>query len=103
MRSMSARPLVSVRRNEAVLARCSPSSKAPKWSDLPAGRHLLDFTASRGGQFISSFKRELRLERGDVLVVICEPIQPWSLLGKSPSANRWYIGVLPLPDHAAGR
>jgi hypothetical protein len=42
----------------------------------------------------SSFEREVELRPGQILLAICEPIQPWSLMGRSPEEDLWYIGVI---------
>jgi hypothetical protein len=30
----------------------------------------------------------------DVLVAICEPVQPWTIYAKSPTVDTWYLGVI---------
>jgi hypothetical protein len=75
------------------LALVTPYSKWPKWSRLPAGEHRLSFSAvrSRSG---SRFERDITLADGDIFLVVCEPIQRWSLFGRSPEIDTWYIGIV---------
>ena len=50
--------------------------------------------AGAGGVFShSSFTRSVNLQPDGILVAICEPIQPWTIFAKSPSVDRWHIGV----------
>ncbi|MEU4254046.1 hypothetical protein AB0F15_42300 [Amycolatopsis sp. NPDC026612] len=74
-------------------ARVSSHSRRPKWLPLPPGRHSLEFHAARITSS-SDFERSFALERGQILVAICFPIQPWTIFGKSPSTDRWYLGTV---------
>lgn len=95
-RSMSRRqPVVSVWEGGRDLCMVSSHSKFPKWVELPRGRHVLRFTATRGMRSSDSeFSREVEIGPGQVLLAICEPIQPWTIFRASPSTDRWYIGMV---------
>lgn len=88
-------PVVAVR--EATSGRrlgfSSPRSKSPKWADLLPGPHRLRFNAIRA-RSASSFEWDVDLGAGDVLLAVCEPIQPWTIFGASPSTDRWYLGMV---------
>lgn len=93
-RSMSSKaPAVAVREGRTRLAIVMSSFQIPKWVPLAPGEHELIFHAVRVRSY-SSFTREFVLAEGDVLVAVCEPIQPWTVFGKSPSVDHWYVGVL---------
>ena len=47
------------------------------------------------------FTSKLILADGDVLVAVCEPMQPWTMFGKSPTMDHWYMGVIPKDGSAA--
>lgn len=64
----------------------------PKWVALSPGQHRLRFIATRPAG-ASVFERDVILKSGQVLVAVCEPIQPWSPFGRSPKENLWYIGI----------
>ena len=66
----------------------------PKWVPLAPGEHTLTLHAVRV-RSSSAFTSKLTLTDGDVLVAVCEPIQPWSIFGKSPAMDHWYLGVIP--------
>jgi hypothetical protein len=98
-RSMSAdKPSVAVRESDRELCACSSYSRLPKWVPLEPGAHELYFHAVRW-KSRSSFDRRIDLKEGDVLVVICEPIQPAVFYAKRPSVDTWYLGVI---DSAGG-
>lgn len=88
-------PYVSIREGKRRLCMCSSTSKFPKFVALEPGVHLLTFSAGGGGGIFShsSFTRSVTLQYGDILVAVCEPIQPWVFYAKSPSVDRWHIGV----------
>lgn len=90
----SQQPIVSIRDAAGHrLGSVSPQAKFPKWADLSIGQQKLTFFASRT-KSSSSFSRDVNIHSGEVLIAMCEPIQPWSLLGASPSTDRWYIGIV---------
>jgi hypothetical protein len=88
----SRRPLVAIREGGRRLCLCSPSSKFPKFTTLDPGVHLLRFHVS-AGESASSFAQSVTLQPGDILVAVCEPVQPWVFYAKSPTADQWHIGV----------
>jgi hypothetical protein len=97
-RSMSPKnPAVAIREGEARLCSARSSMQRPKWARLPPGEHILTFHAVRR-RSQSSFERRFLLADGDVLVAVCEPIQPWTIFAKSPSADQWHIGVITQAD-----
>jgi hypothetical protein len=61
--------------------------------ELPPGSHSVGFHAARITSS-SDFEQNFVLEKGQILVAICFPIQPWTIFGKSPSTDRWYLGVV---------
>ena len=94
-RSMSSNnPAVAVREGKSRLGIVMSPFQIPKWVPLAPGVHSLTFHAVRARSG-SSFTSQLVLADGDVLVAVCEPIQPWSIFGKSPSVDHWYMGVIP--------
>jgi hypothetical protein len=93
--SMSlAKPSVSVREGETRLGMVTSSFQVPKWVPLAPGEHSLTFHAVRL-RSSSSFTAKFTVAHGEVLVAVCEPIQPWTIFGKSPSVDHWYLGVIP--------
>lgn len=97
-RSMSPKnPGVSIREGKARLCLARSSTQLPKWVPLPPGEHILTFTAVRV-RSSSRFERRFVLAEGDVLVAVCEPIQPWTFYAKSPSADQWHMGVITQAD-----
>jgi hypothetical protein len=92
VRSMSPKnPVVSIweGKTRPWLTGSANLTHLPKWAPLAPGEHYLTFNASR-----SSFDRRFVLAEGDVLVAICEPIQPWTIFRKSPTADHWYIDLI---------
>ena len=75
-----------------LLGLCTPQSKLPKWFDLPPGPHRLKFLAGQP-KSSSSFYRDVDLHSGEVVVAVCEPVQPWVFYAHTPSMDRWYIGI----------
>lgn len=88
----SRRPVVAIREGRRRLCMCSPSSKFPKFTVLNPGVHLLRFHAS-AGKSGSSFELSVALQPGEILIAVCEPVQPWVFHAKSPAADQWHIGV----------
>jgi hypothetical protein len=86
-------PSVSVMGGKHRLCMCSPSSHRPKWASLAPGPHDLRFFAIRSVSF-SAFDLRVTLSDGDVLVAICEPVQPWTFYAPSPEADTWYLGII---------
>jgi hypothetical protein len=99
VRSVSSKaPLVSIREGDTRLGMMTLSLQIPKWVLLASGEHQLTFAAIRPASS-SSFTRTFDLGDGDVLVAVCEPIQPWTIFGKSPSVDHWYLDVI---SHGSG-
>lgn len=88
----SRRPVVAIYEGDRGLCMCSPSSKSPKFTALDPGAHLLRFGAS-AGRSSSSFELSVALQPGDILIAVCEPVQPWVFYARSPAADQWHIGV----------
>lgn len=87
------RPIVWIDEGDRTLCEASPATRRLKWAALTPGRHRLKFFAARP-KSASSFEREIELNAGDVLLVVCEPIQTRTFYAASPSVDRWYIGVV---------
>lgn len=101
-RSMSSmKPSVSVREGKNRLGLVMSPFQIPKWVPLPPGEHTLTLHAVRP-RSSSAFTSKISLAEGDVLVAVCEPIQPWTIFGKSPAMDHWYLGVIP-EDGSASR
>lgn len=93
-RSMSRKqPVVSVGEGNNSLGMCSSHSRLPKWCPLAPGTHDLLFLASRWVSS-SSLRARVSLLDGDVLVAVCEPVQPWTIYAKRPAVDTWYLGVI---------
>ena len=92
VRGVSSRSsVVSVREGGKRLCMCSKTSKFPKFAALPPGTHELEFavTRTRGG---TSVTRTATLRAGEVLVALCEPVQPDTVYRRGPSVDGWRIG-----------
>jgi len=76
---------------------CSQTSRFPKWVRLEAGAHDLRFLAGTL-RTRSTFDRAFDLSDGDVLVVICDPIETKWFWEERQPANLWYIGILTSAD-----
>jgi hypothetical protein len=86
-------PTVGIDEGSKELCLVSPRITGSKWAALSPGRHRLRFIATRPAG-ASVFERDVDLKSGQVLVAVCEPIQPWSPFGRSPKENLWYIGIV---------
>jgi hypothetical protein len=86
-------PSVSVSEGKRWLGTCSSYSHRPKWAALAPGVHELLFLASRSASS-SAFRKRVTLSGEDVLLAICEPVQPWTFYAKSPTVDTWYLGVI---------
>lgn len=84
--------LIWVSDNKTYSSRVSARSRHPKWFEVQPGTHFLKFHAVRSRTF-SELHQEFTLKQGQILVAICWPIQPWTIFGKSPETDRWYLGV----------
>jgi hypothetical protein len=87
-------PAVGISEGGTRLCLCGPQSKSPKFVRLEPGEHDLLFIASRTAKSGSGFQRRINLNKGDVFVAVCWPIQPWTIFDASPSVDHWYMGVV---------
>jgi hypothetical protein len=92
-------PLVWITEGKRRLGICSPTRHLPKWVALVPGAHDLSFFASRTVAF-SSFDDRVTLSEGDVLVAVCEPVQPNTFYARSPDADLWNLGIIDSKGHA---
>jgi hypothetical protein len=70
-----------------------PNARLPKWKSLSPGTHEIRFLA--GNRIRSSnFEARMTLDEGDVLVAVCEPVQPNTFYAKSPEADTWRLGII---------
>lgn len=86
-------PVVALREGADRLCASGRSSKGPKWVPLEPGVHDLRLSAVRPDGSGTSFRRCVNLAPGEVLVAVCEPVQPPVFYAKSPTADRWHLGV----------
>lgn len=86
-------PVVALREGADRLCASGRRSRGPKWVPLEPGVHDLRFSVIRRDGSGTSFRRCVNLEAGEVLVAVCEPVQPPVFYAKSPSADRWHLGV----------
>ncbi|WP_174479420.1 hypothetical protein [Streptomyces hokutonensis] len=87
--------VVSVRENGLEICFRTRSAKAPKFAELAPGLHDLEFRVSRPrASGTSSFRRAVALREGDVLVALCDPVQPNTFYRKSRTADSWFVGIL---------
>jgi hypothetical protein len=71
----------------------SVDNRAPAWIDLVPGTHRLTFVVSDPGKE-ESFRKDITLGPGQILVVWCYTTYSFKLFDRSPRPNRWYIGIL---------
>lgn len=87
--------VVSLGENGLEICSRSRFATAPKFVDVAPGLHDMEFTVRRWrASRTSSFRRAVELREGDVLVALCEPVQPNTFYRKSSSADSWFVGVL---------
>ena len=93
-RSMSPKaPVVALREGADRLCVSGHLSKSPKWVPLEPGVHELRFSATRGSGSGTYFRLSVNLAPGEVLVAVCEPVQPSVFYAKSPSDDLWFLGI----------
>lgn len=93
-RSMSPKwGIVWIKENGESLCARSKSERLPKFVGIGPGKHDLEFIVTRRGRGGISFSKEIELQPGQVLVALCEPIQPNVFYKKSPTADAWRIGI----------
>lgn len=88
------RPYASIREGKRKLGSRDPTNRLPKWVSLAPGVHDLHFMAGNSIRF-SFFDERVTLNEGDVLVAVCEPVQP----RKSPEADLWRLGIIDSEGH----
>lgn len=89
---------VSIRENGLEICYRDRFSKAPKFVELAPGLHELEFTVIRLRESrTSSFRRAVELQEGDVLVALCDPVQPNTFYRKSQAVDSWFVGILSPP------
>ncbi|MFI1950615.1 hypothetical protein ACH437_01935 [Streptomyces xinghaiensis] len=76
------------------LASVDRTSKLPKFAALPPGQHALRFRVVRARRRGTVFEKTFHLERGDVLLASCEPVQPTVFYRRSPRCDTWTMFVI---------
>jgi hypothetical protein len=90
--------VVSIRENGLEICSRNRSTKAPKFVELAPGLHDMEFMVIRLMESrTSSFRRAVELREGDVLVALCDPVQPNTFYRKSRTADSWFVGILSPP------
>ncbi|MFJ8002713.1 hypothetical protein ACIQ7D_37415 [Streptomyces sp. NPDC096310] len=84
---------VWIKKDGESLAACSKIERLPKFVDLTPGSHELIFIVTRTRKGGTSFTKTVTLHPGEILVALCEPIQPNVFYKKSPAADTWKFGV----------
>jgi hypothetical protein len=92
-------PYAGIMEGKRRLGTRGPSGHLPKWKSLSPGTHELTFMAGNRLRS-SSFVEPVTLNEGDVLVAVCEPVQPNTLFAKSPEADLWSLGIIDSKGHA---
>ncbi|MGW3100372.1 hypothetical protein [Streptomyces sp. NPDC001100] len=92
--------VVSIRENGLKTCSRDRFAKAPKFVELAPGLHDMEFMVIRlRASRTSSFRRAVELRAGDVLVALCDPVQPNTFYRKSRPADSWFVGILsPVED-----
>jgi len=68
-------PYASISEGKRTLGVRSPTGRLPKWFPSRPGAHEFSFLAGNSIRS-SSFQGRVTLNEGDVLVAVCEPVQP---------------------------
>jgi hypothetical protein len=93
-RAISSRlPHAGIMEGKRRLATRGASGRLPQWKSLSPGTHKLTFIAGDGNDF-SAFDQPVTLNEGDVLVAVCEPVQPNTFYAKSPEVDQWSLGIV---------
>ncbi|MBQ0987687.1 hypothetical protein KBZ10_24845 [Streptomyces sp. F63] len=79
------------------LASADRTSKRPTFAQLPPGHYALRFRVVRA-RLSTVFEKTFRLERGDVLLASCEPVQPNVFYRRSPRCDTWTMFVIKHPE-----
>ncbi|MFG3304895.1 hypothetical protein [Streptomyces wuyuanensis] len=95
-RSMSPKwSTVWIKEGKETLCAASKVQRFPKFVDLDPGEHKLEFIVTRKGRGGTSFTKEIEFQCGQIVVVLCEPIQPNVFYRKSSEVDSWRIGIVP--------
>ncbi|MFE1989530.1 hypothetical protein [Streptomyces mirabilis] len=87
--------VISLWENDAELCYRSSTARKPKFVVLSPGPHRIDFRVLRLRKSKStSFQKVVQLEEGDILVAMCDPVQPNVFYRRSPEADSWIVGVV---------
>ncbi|WP_328675012.1 hypothetical protein [Streptomyces sp. NBC_00343] len=94
--------IVSIRENGQKVCSRDRCTKAPKFVELTPGFHDLEFMVIRFKESkTSSFRKTVKLREGDVLIALCDPVQPNTFYRKSRPVDSWFIGVHSPPEKAS--
>ncbi|WP_329264992.1 hypothetical protein OG223_52460 [Streptomyces sp. NBC_01478] len=94
--------VVSIRENGLEFCSRDRFAKAPKFVELAPGLHEMEFMVIRiKVSKTSSFRRAVELREGDVLVALCDPVQPNTFYRKSSTVDSWFVGILSPPERAS--
>jgi hypothetical protein len=86
---------VSIRENGLELCFRNRITGAPKFVELAPGPHDIEFRVTRTrASNSSSFQKTVDLREDEVLVAVCDPVQPNTFYKKSPKVDSWFLGVL---------
>jgi hypothetical protein len=94
--------VVSIRENGLEICFRDRFAKAPKFVELAPALHDVEFMViRRKASRISSFRRAVELQEGDVLAALCDPVQPNTFYRKSRIVDCWFIGIISPPEKPA--
>ncbi|MFJ4013851.1 hypothetical protein [Streptomyces sp. NPDC090026] len=86
---------VSVDEGGKELCNAASTSKIPRFVALSPGVHRLRFRVIRSARKnFTEFEREFTFEEGDILLVVCDPVQPNVFYRRSPKEDTWCITFL---------
>ncbi|WP_415949942.1 hypothetical protein [Streptomyces sp. KLOTTS4A1] len=86
--------VVSVHERGNELCFGSRDSKRPKFVELEPGSHSLELRVTRmqaGRSTVAS--TDMELNAGDILVIVCDPVQANVFYRRSPSRDSWTVGI----------
>lgn len=86
---------LSLWENGVELCSRSRDRKRPKFLELPSGPHRLEFKVirARAGKS-TSFQKVVDLKEGEILVVLCDPVQSNVFYRRTPDVDTWVLGVI---------
>ncbi|MGQ4483034.1 hypothetical protein [Streptomyces sp. SAS_276] len=94
--------IVSIRENGLDICYRDRLTEAPKFAELAPGLHDMEFMVIRmRASKTSSFRRAVELREGDVLVALCDPVQPNTFYRKSSTVDSWSVGILSPPERVS--